>query len=132
MPSIDKDKDEDLFDIGEQDPDELNEMEYEEALENDKRSFCKFYFDVMSEKQVILSPILYSSVFRPITLRISMLVFCILTFFFINAMFFTEEYISNRYDSNEKLDFVYMIKHELKKCICNINIWRNNWRSMYQ
>lgn len=115
MPSIDKD--EDLFDIGEQDPDELNELEYEEALENDKRSFCKFYFDVMSEKQVILSPILYSSVFRPITLRISMLVFCILTFFFINAMFFTEEYISNRYDSNEKLDFVYMLKHELKKCI---------------
>ena len=103
--------------IIEDDPEELNEMEYEEAIENDKRNFCRYYLDIISEKQFLLSPILYKSAFRPLSLKMSMFFFCLLTFFFINAMFFTEEYISKRFDSDDKLNFAYIIKHELKKSI---------------
>ena len=99
------------------DKEELNGMEYEEAKENDKRSAIRYYFDIASEKIAILSPILDSSVFRPISLKLLMFIFWLFCFLFVNALFFTEEYISNRFDSHENPNFGYIIKHELQKSV---------------
>ena len=99
------------------DREELNGMEYEEAKENDKRSAIRYYFDIASKKIAILSPILDSSVFRPISLKLLMFIFWLFCFLFVNALFFTEEYISNRFDSHEKLNFGYIVKHELQKSV---------------
>lgn len=44
-------------DKGEYLPEELNEMEFKDALFNDHRSFFQYYFSILSEKQIILSTI---------------------------------------------------------------------------
>lgn len=103
--------------IEEFDPEELNSLDFEEAKEKDHRSFGRYYLNIVSEKQVILSPILYHSIFQPLSLRLTMFAFCLHIFLFLNALFFTEEYISKRYDSNDKLDFMYIIQYELNKSI---------------
>ena len=46
-----------------------------------------------------------------------MFIFWLFCFLFVNALFFTEEYISNRFDSHEKLNFGYIVKHELQKSV---------------
>ena len=70
---------------------ELNEMDYRDALKNDHRSFCRYFLNIITEKQIILSTILNRSVFYPISLRLILLFFTISSFFFLNGMLFTEE-----------------------------------------
>ena len=103
--------------ILEYDQDELNSMEFEEAKEKDTRPFIKYLFSVVGEKQLILAPIFHHSVFQPLLLRLILFLFCIHNFLFVNALFFTEEYISKRYNSEEKLDIFYILHHEIKKSI---------------
>ena len=94
---------------------ELNNCRYKEALRKDKRSFCKYYFNILIEKQIILSTFLNNSIFYPFSLRIVLLLFTLSSFFFINALLFTEDYITNRYNTKESLGFVYMLKNELSR-----------------
>lgn len=103
--------------VEEMDQEELNSLEFDDAKEQDRRSFGRYYLNIMAEKQIILSPIFYHSIFQPFSLRLIMFIFCLHIFFFLNALFFTEEYISKRYDSNEKLNIIYIIQYELKKSI---------------
>ena len=46
-----------------------------------------------------------------------MLFFTISSFFFLNAMFFTEDYISDRYHSSESLNIWYILKNEISKSV---------------
>lgn len=99
------------------DTEELNELPFEEACKKDIRGFCKYYIDIICEKQIILSTIINKSIFYPLSARIIMLIFSMSSFFFLNAMFFTEEYISERYNSGEALDIVYILKNEISKSV---------------
>ena len=46
-----------------------------------------------------------------------MLLFSMCSFFFLNALFFTEEYISERYNSGETLNIFYILKNEISNAI---------------
>ena len=97
---------------------DLNSLKFKDAEKQDKRSFCKFYWDIFSEKQIILSTITTrDSIFTPLTFRLTMLIFTLLSFLFLNALLFTEDYITNRYNSNDSLGIVYMLKNELSKSV---------------
>lgn len=39
------------------------------------------------------------------------------SFFFLNALFFTEDFISDRYNSTEQLNIWYILKNELSKSV---------------
>ena len=95
----------------------LNNLEFEEAIVKDKRSFIKYYFSIICEKQIFFSTIFGNSLFYPIFLRLIILCFILSFFFFLNGLFFTEEYITKRNNSNMKLNFIYIIKYEIKKSV---------------
>ena len=38
-------------------PEELNEMEFDEAKKEDQRSFCQIFIDMLKEKQIIIQTI---------------------------------------------------------------------------
>ena len=46
-----------------------------------------------------------------------MFLFTIQCFFFLNGLFFTEEYINNRYKTKKKLNLIYILKNELSKSV---------------
>ena len=96
---------------------ELNEMEFIDAIDKDQRSFISYYVSIISEKEIFLATILNKSIFYPISLRLIMLFFTISSFFFLNAMFFTEDYISARYHSSENLNIWYILKNEISKSV---------------
>ena len=111
---ISSQRDNNSFDIEE---DELNELEFDDAIIKDKRNFCKYYFDLLCENQIILSTIFNSSIFYPLCLRLIMLLFTISAFLFFNELFFTEDYISNRLNSSSNFDIIYIFKNELSKSV---------------
>ena len=97
---------------------DLNSLEFKDAEKQDKRSFCRFYWDIFSEKQIILSTITTKdSIFTPLSFRLTILIFTLMSFLFLNALLFTEDYITNRYNSTDSLGIVYMLKNELSKSV---------------
>lgn len=101
----------------EENVEELNEMNYREASRKDNRTFFRYFIHIAAEKQIILSTILNKSIFYPLSLRLILLLFTLMSFFFFNGMLFTEEYISERYNTTESLDIWYLLKNELSKSV---------------
>ena len=84
-------------------------FEYEDALKYDKRTFLIMYWDCIKLNQIIINTFFYE-IFLEI--RIIKIIFMILTFgieFFLNAIFYTDKYVSEIYLNNGVLDFVYSL-----------------------
>ena len=95
---------------------QLYELSYEQAMIiHDKISFCKFFLNSLIEKEIILSTIFNQSIFYPFSLRLIYLIFEFEAFFFFNGLFFTDNYISKRFNSKTELNFTYILKNELIK-----------------
>ena len=92
-------------------------MDYIYAIKSDTRSFIQYFIHILTEKQIILSTILNRSIFYPLSLRLVLLLFTLSSFFFLNGLFFTEEYITDRYNTTETLDIWYVLKNELSKSV---------------
>ena len=74
----------------------LNIYEFEEAKKYDKKGICSIYFIFLFSKQVIMHAFLYKSKMEPLPLRLSLLKFmlgCDLAF---NAIFYTDNKISEK------------------------------------
>ena len=91
--------------------------DFEDIKSYDKRGFFGYLVSIIIEKQIFFSTIFKNSFFYPLPLRIFMFLFTIQCFFFLNALFFTEEYINKRYKSSKNLNFIYILKNELTKSI---------------
>lgn len=96
---------------------ELNEMEFEDVKQHDRRNFCKYYIDICIQKQLILSITFNGSLFYPITLRITLFIFSMSMLLFFNAIFYTDEYISKRASMTGDLGFLYKLENEFEKSI---------------
>ena len=85
---------------------ELQEMDYEDAIIYDKRSYIKIYWSSLVNSQIILGTFFTDNNLNLLIIKISFL-FCIFQIsFFLNALFYTDDYISDAYHNNGVLDFV--------------------------
>ena len=97
--------------------DNLDELEFEEAMINDKRGLFTIYWSFLSNKQIILSICLNKNPFSPTLIKLFLSVFTISLFFVFNAVLFKDELISNRYHSKENSNISYILQNELSKCV---------------
>ena len=77
----------------------LNIYEFKEALKYDKRSFCSIYYIFLISKQVIMHAFLYKSPIEQFPTRLSILKFILGCDLAVNAFFYTDNKISERYHS---------------------------------
>ena len=83
------------------DPDD---MDYDDAFKKDKRKFCEYYSNKLKINQIILNIIWKDEPLRPKYLKMLLIILEIDLYFFINGLFFDEEYISQIfYISEEKV-----------------------------
>jgi hypothetical protein len=81
----------------------LDDLEFEDAMRKDHRSFCQFFCDSIIEKQMIFNAFCESEPLRPFSLKMILLVLNIVLYFVVNGIFYSEDYISEIYHSeNEK------------------------------
>ena len=90
----------------------LNIYEYKEALKYDKRSFCSIYYIFLISKQVIMHAFLYKSPIEPFPARLSLLKFILGCDLAVNAFFYTDDKVSERYHSI-KNDFIFAFTNNL-------------------
>ena len=78
------------------DPDD---MDYDEAIKEDKRTFCQYFYNKIKTEQIILSTFLKYEVLKPMPLKIVLLLLDIDLYLIINALFFNENFISDLLNS---------------------------------
>jgi len=72
-------------------------MDYYEAIKKDKRKFNLTLWENIKNNQMIINTFLTDEPLKPKTIKILLLILQIDLYFFINGLFFDEEYISNIY-----------------------------------
>ena len=85
---------------------DLLDLDYEEAIILDKRSIIKIYFAYLINSIIILDTFCSDNNLNLIIIKLSFLICTFQISFLLNALFYTDEYISNAYHNNGVLDFV--------------------------
>ena len=81
------------------------DFDYENALKYDSRSFLLIYWDYIRCSHIIINTFFYEIYLE---LRYIKIIFLFFTFgmeFFLNAIFYTDDYVSKVYSNNGVLDF---------------------------
>ena len=102
--------------------DELQDMEFEEALHNDNRSFFRMYLFYLIEEHVIINAFFSEGYLDLRLFKFSFLIFSFEISFFLNALFYTDEYISDTYHNDGVLDFVSSLPKSIYSFIVTLII----------
>jgi len=76
---------------------DIDDMEYDDAVKKDQREFCTFFRDRLKSHQIILNTFFYEEPLKPNSIKLLLFVLDIDLYFFVNGLFFNEEYISHIY-----------------------------------
>ena len=84
----------------------IQELDYEEAIIYDKRGYLKMYWGFLVDSQIIFGTFCTDNHLDLFVIKLSFLVFTFQISFFLNALFYSDEYISDAYHNDGILDFV--------------------------
>ena len=76
---------------------QFDDMEFDEAIRKDHRKFCQCYKEKLKDNQIIISIFCSYQSIRPKSIKIIFFILQVDLYFFINGLFYDEEYISNIY-----------------------------------
>ena len=96
---------------------EMNTLEYEKAIEFDKRSYFQYYFSLLKKKQLILFTFLPANDYNVMSLKISLFIVSFSLYLTINAFFFNDEAMHKIYKDNGVFDILYQIPQILYSSI---------------
>ena len=85
---------------------DIQDLDYKEAIIYDKRSFLRMYWGYLVDSQIILGTFCTDNYLDLFVIKLSFFVFTFQISFFLNALFYTDEYISDAYHNDGVLDFV--------------------------
>ena len=88
---------------------ELNRMEYENALNNDKRTYCQYYWSLLKKKHMIVLTFVSNNDYNVFTLKFSLFLLSISLFFSINALFFRDSSMHTIFLEQGKYNLIYQI-----------------------
>ena len=84
---------------------DLQDLNYEEAIIYDKRSYLRMYWGFLVDSQIILGTFCTDNYLDLFVIKLSFLVCTFQISFFLNALFYTDDYISDAYHNDGVLDF---------------------------
>ena len=85
---------------------DLQDMDYEEAIIYDKRNYLRMFWSFLLDSQIILGTFCTENYLNLFIIKLSFFVFTFQISFFLNALFYTDEYVSDAYHNDGVLDFI--------------------------
>ena len=104
IDSINKDNKEDMKKYNDS---ELNSLNYEKALEIDKRTFIQYYFSLLRTNHMLIFTFYTNTDYNSRILKISLFVFSFSLYISINALFFSDSTMHKIYEDQGTFNFVY-------------------------
>ena len=72
----------------------FDENDFDDVIEKDKRNFFQYFCEKFQENQIFINTFAVKETFRPTALKALVLLVTICLYFLVNALFYTEEYLS--------------------------------------
>ena len=88
--------------------DELNSLNYENALKIDTRNYFQFYLSLLKQTHLIIFTFFIKD-YNLFLLKLSLFLISFELFFFMNALFFNDDSLHKIYENEGKYDFIYQI-----------------------
>ena len=88
---------------------EMNNLEYEQALVIDKRSYCGYYYSLLKKKHLILFIFLPSNDYNLIPIKFILFLISFSMYLTVNAFFFTDDTMNKIYEDNGAFNFIYQL-----------------------
>ena len=101
---------------------ELNDLDYEEAIILDKRTYWQLYLSLLKKDQLILFTFFRNDDYNLQQIKIILFIVSFAFFFTINGFFFTDESMNNIYEVNGAFKFIYQIPQILYSSIITTGI----------
>ena len=103
----------------------LNESDYDDVVEEDKRTFCQYYCQKVKENQMIANIFFSTNFMKPKSIIIALFIINIDIYFLINGLFYSDSCISERFNSTEKetmSTFIHRLIDRFLYCTIIVNI----------
>lgn len=100
----------------EYDDDDLDELDYDEALIYDKRTFCDLFCNELKERQIIANTFWVKDKLKPFSIKLIVFIFNIACYLVINGFLFSEEYVMKILRRTSK-NFYYFIVDSTKRIV---------------
>ena len=88
---------------------EINLMEYEEAIKIDKRGFIKYYFSLLRKKQIIIFTFISKKDYNIWIVKYALFLISFSLYFIVNAFFFIDDTIHHIHKDNGNYNIVFQI-----------------------
>ena len=76
---------------------EIDDQEFEDIILEDKRSFQEYFCDTLAEKQIFINTFFSYDPFRPLSIKIILLLLNLIMYIVVNGLFYGEEAVSQIY-----------------------------------
>ena len=88
---------------------ELNTLEYNVAIELDRRTYFQYYFSLLKKKHLILFTFIPMNDYNLMTIKISLFLITFSLFLSINGFFFTDDEMKKNYENNGIYNIILQI-----------------------
>ena len=85
---------------------EINTLEYKEAIILDKRAFCQYYFSIIKKRNIILFTFISQNDYNLIKIKICLFIISFSLYFTINSLFFTDKTMRKIYKEKGKYNII--------------------------
>ena len=99
---------------------EYNDLEYNTALDLDKRTFLQIYYELIKRKQLIFFAFVPNNDYNLIVLKISLFILNFNTLLVINGFFFSDDTMHKIYDSKGNVDFLFEVTKTIYSTLISI------------
>ena len=89
--------------------DEINDLSYELAIKNDKRTYCDYYISLLKTKHDLLFSFYYNQDYNSKILKIDLFILEFAISYIINGLFFNDDTLHKIYMDKSSFDFMYQL-----------------------
>ena len=94
---------------------DIDDMEYDDAIKKDNRTFCQYFLDKLKSNQFILNTFCFYEPLKPKSIKIILFVLDLDLYFFVNALFINEDYVSEVFHSTKEEHFFSFFPRSLER-----------------
>ena len=115
--SNNENKNPDLIDMKEYLSLSFDENDFDDVIDKEKRTFCEYFCEKFKLNQIFFNTFCIKEPLRPRSLKILVLIMTIELYFVVNAIFYSEDYLSELFYSTEKEKFYSFIPRRFNEFI---------------
>ena len=88
---------------------EINALSYEQAIRNDKRTYCEFYFSLLKTNHSLIFTFLNNNDYNSKIIKIDIFFIGFIADYTINGLFFNEDTMHKIYETKGSLNLYYIL-----------------------